>query len=120
MISVATITPNVRSICRQCARRSHDVSRLRQKKLLQRCTERHRRIGRSNAHNRAVQTIEAFFRQECSDLGADATAEDFEDALDGAIDSDDVDAVVAVYIPPLNVSGEDVANVLEGVVVKHT
>jgi acyl-CoA synthetase (NDP forming)/GNAT superfamily N-acetyltransferase len=48
-------------------------------------------------------------------LGADATAEDFEDALDAAIDNDDVDAVVAVYIPPLNVSGDDVANVLAAV-----
>ncbi len=48
-------------------------------------------------------------------LGADATAEDFEDALDAAIDDSDVDAVVAVYIPPLNVSGEDVANVLAAV-----
>jgi acyl-CoA synthetase (NDP forming)/GNAT superfamily N-acetyltransferase len=48
-------------------------------------------------------------------LGADATAEDFEDALDAAIDHADVDAVVAVYIPPLNVSGEDVANVLAAV-----
>ena len=35
-------------------------------------------------------------------LGADATAEDFEDALDAAIDDPDVDSVVAVYIPPLN------------------
>ena len=48
-------------------------------------------------------------------LGAEATAEDFEDALDQAIDDPDVDAVVAVYIPPLNVSGEDVANVLAAV-----
>ena len=48
-------------------------------------------------------------------LGADATAEDFEDALDAAIDDPEVDAVVAVYIPPLNVSGEDVANVLAAV-----
>ncbi len=48
-------------------------------------------------------------------LGADATAEDFEDALDSAIDDPDVDSVVAVYIPPLNVSGEDVANVLAAV-----
>jgi acyl-CoA synthetase (NDP forming)/RimJ/RimL family protein N-acetyltransferase len=48
-------------------------------------------------------------------LGADATAEDFEDALDAAIDDPDVDSVVAVYIPPLNVSGEDVANVLAAV-----
>ena len=48
-------------------------------------------------------------------LGADATGEDFEDALDAAIDDPEVDAVVAVYIPPLNVSGEDVANVLAAV-----
>ena len=48
-------------------------------------------------------------------LDAEPTAEDFEDALDEAIDAPDVDAVVAVYIPPLNVSGEDVANVLAAV-----
>ncbi len=48
-------------------------------------------------------------------LGADATAEDFEDALDEAIDDPEVDAVMAVYIPPLNVTGEDVANVLAAV-----
>lgn len=48
-------------------------------------------------------------------LGADATAEDFEDALDDAIDDPDVDSVIAVYIPPLNVSGEDVAYVLAAV-----
>jgi acyl-CoA synthetase (NDP forming)/RimJ/RimL family protein N-acetyltransferase len=50
-------------------------------------------------------------------LGADATAEDFEDALDAAIDDPEVDAVVAIFIPPLNVAGarEDVANVLAAV-----
>ncbi|HEV2798787.1 MAG TPA: GNAT family N-acetyltransferase [Nocardioides sp.] len=50
-------------------------------------------------------------------LGADATSEDFEDALDGAIDDPEVDAVVAIFIPPLNVPGarEDVANVLAAV-----
>lgn len=48
-------------------------------------------------------------------LGADATAEDFEDALDGAIDDPDVDSVIAVYIPPLDVTGEEVANVLAAV-----
>lgn len=48
-------------------------------------------------------------------LGADATAEDFEDALDEAIDDPDVDSVIAVYIPPLDVSGEEVANVLAAV-----
>lgn len=54
-------------------------------------------------------------RQEA--LGAEATAEDFEDALDAAIDDPDVDAVVAIFIPPLNVAGarEDVANVLAAV-----
>ena len=48
-------------------------------------------------------------------LGAEATAEDFEDALDDAIDDPEVDSVVAVYIPPLNVSGAAVANVLAAV-----
>jgi acyl-CoA synthetase (NDP forming)/RimJ/RimL family protein N-acetyltransferase len=48
-------------------------------------------------------------------LGADATAEDFEHALDDAIDNPEVDAVVAVYIPPLDTSGEAVANVLAAV-----
>ena len=48
-------------------------------------------------------------------LGAEAGAEDFEDALDAAIDDPDVDSVVAVYIPPLNVSGEEVANVLAAI-----
>jgi acyl-CoA synthetase (NDP forming)/GNAT superfamily N-acetyltransferase len=45
-------------------------------------------------------------------LGADATAEDFEHALDDAIDDPEVDAVVAVYIPPLDAGGTEVANVL--------
>jgi acyl-CoA synthetase (NDP forming)/RimJ/RimL family protein N-acetyltransferase len=45
-------------------------------------------------------------------LGADASAEDFEAALDRAIDSPDVDAVVTVFIPPLNTTGDEVAAVL--------
>jgi acyl-CoA synthetase (NDP forming)/GNAT superfamily N-acetyltransferase len=45
-------------------------------------------------------------------LGPEATAEDFEGALDAAIDDPEVDSVVAVFIPPLNTSGEEVANVL--------
>ncbi len=48
-------------------------------------------------------------------LGPEATAEDFEEALDGAIDDPDVDSVVAVFIPPLNTTGVDVANVLAAV-----
>ncbi len=48
-------------------------------------------------------------------LGPEATAEDFEDALDAAIDDPEVDSVVAVFIPPLNTTGEEVANVLAAV-----
>jgi acyl-CoA synthetase (NDP forming)/RimJ/RimL family protein N-acetyltransferase len=48
-------------------------------------------------------------------LGSDATAEDFEEALDAAIDDPDVGSVVAVYIPPLNTSGVEVADVLAAV-----
>ena len=48
-------------------------------------------------------------------LGPDAGAEDFEDALDAAIDDPDIDSVVAVYIPPLNTTGVEVANVLAAV-----
>jgi acyl-CoA synthetase (NDP forming) len=48
-------------------------------------------------------------------LGADATGPDFEDALDAAIDDPEVDAVVAVYIPPIDVPGDEVADVLAAV-----
>ncbi|GGF32625.1 GNAT family N-acetyltransferase [Marmoricola endophyticus] len=48
-------------------------------------------------------------------LGSEAGAEAYEDALDEAIDDEDVDAVVAIYIPPLDVSSEAVANVLASV-----
>ena len=48
-------------------------------------------------------------------LGAEASAEDFEDALDEAIDNDEVDSVVALYIPPLDAGGVEVANVLAAV-----
>ena len=48
-------------------------------------------------------------------LGADATADDFEHALDAAIDDHHVDAVVAVYIPPLEAPGLEVAHVLAAV-----
>ena len=48
-------------------------------------------------------------------LGAEATAEDFERALDDTVDDPEVDAVVAVFIPPLNTTGEQVADVLAAV-----
>ena len=45
-------------------------------------------------------------------LGAEASAEEFEKALDAAIDDPDVDAVLAVFIPPVNTTGAEVADVL--------
>ncbi len=48
-------------------------------------------------------------------LGAEATAEDFETALDSVIDDPAVDGVVAIYIPPLNAGGAEVANALAAV-----
>ncbi|TXL63321.1 GNAT family N-acetyltransferase [Aeromicrobium terrae] len=48
-------------------------------------------------------------------LGAEAGADDFEVAIETALASPDVDAIMVVYIPPLNTSGEEVANVLAAV-----
>ncbi|MGZ4495539.1 MAG: acetate--CoA ligase family protein, partial [Nocardioides sp.] len=62
----------------------------------------------------AAAAVGLYVRKSFS-LGADATAEDFEDALDKAIDHPEVDSVVAVFIPPLNTTGDEVANVLAAV-----
>ena len=48
-------------------------------------------------------------------LGADATAEDFESAIESALAGDETDSLVAIYIPPINTSGEEVANVLAAI-----
>ena len=48
-------------------------------------------------------------------LGADAGADDFEIALETALASPDVDALMTVYVPPINTSGEAVAGVLAAV-----
>lgn len=45
-------------------------------------------------------------------LRAEATAEDFEAGLDEALAADDVDAVLAVYLPPVEATGASVARVL--------
>src|SRR4051794_4967225 len=45
-------------------------------------------------------------------LHPEASAEEFESALDQAIDDPDIDAVLAVFIPPVDTSGADEANVL--------
>ncbi|MCK5891158.1 MAG: GNAT family N-acetyltransferase [Aeromicrobium sp.] len=48
-------------------------------------------------------------------LGASADAEDFEAAIENALANPLVDALVVVYIPPLNTSGEEVADVLAAI-----
>ncbi|MGH3456679.1 GNAT family N-acetyltransferase [Aeromicrobium sp.] len=48
-------------------------------------------------------------------LGANAGADDFELALESALASPDVDALMAVYVPPIHTSGDEVANVLAAV-----
>jgi acyl-CoA synthetase (NDP forming) len=62
----------------------------------------------------AAVTVGLEVRQQVA-LGSEASGEDFEEALDAAIDDPEVDSVVAVFIPPLNTSGEEVANVLAAV-----
>ena len=48
-------------------------------------------------------------------LGADADEVHFEKAIERALINPDIDALVVVYIPPLNTTGEDVANVLAAI-----
>ncbi len=48
-------------------------------------------------------------------LGADAGADDFELALEKALASPDVDALMVVFVPPVNTSGDEVAGVLAAV-----
>ena len=58
---------------------------------------RARPAGRRRGRGRRASSVE-----QSVSLGADASAEDFERALDAAIDNPAVDAVVAVFIPPLD------------------
>ncbi|MGA8850978.1 MAG: GNAT family N-acetyltransferase [Aeromicrobium sp.] len=48
-------------------------------------------------------------------LGATANADDFEAAIESSLADEDTDALVAIYIPPINNSGEEVANVLAAI-----
>jgi len=61
------------------------------------------------AHAVGLQVAEPF------SLGADAGADDFELAIDRALARDDIDSLVVVYVPPVNTTGEDVANVLAAI-----
>jgi acyl-CoA synthetase (NDP forming)/RimJ/RimL family protein N-acetyltransferase len=75
-------------------------------------------VGNSDAIGLLAADAAAAAGLQVSDpvaLGAEASAEDFEEALDAAIDDPEVDSVVAVFIPPLNTTGEEVANVLAAV-----
>ncbi|HNN48222.1 MAG TPA: GNAT family N-acetyltransferase, partial [Marmoricola sp.] len=64
-------------------------------------------VDAAAAHGLPVASVQA--------LGPTADANDFEEALDAAIDNEEVDAVVAVYVPPLDAPGVDVAQVLAAV-----
>jgi acyl-CoA synthetase (NDP forming)/GNAT superfamily N-acetyltransferase len=46
-------------------------------------------------------------REEPVDIGADGTPEDFRTALQSAVDDDGVDAVVAVFLPPLMAGSQE-------------
>ncbi len=48
-------------------------------------------------------------------LGANAGADDFEAAIETALAQPNIDALVVVYIPPLNTTGEEVADVLAAI-----
>ena len=72
-------------------------------------------VGNSDALALLAADAAAASGLEIRDTGGlrpDATAEDFEKALDRAIDAPDVDAVLAVFIPPVDTTGVEVANVL--------
>jgi acyl-CoA synthetase (NDP forming)/RimJ/RimL family protein N-acetyltransferase len=52
------------------------------------------------------------FAQTVRDLGAGASAQEFEDALSAAIDDPGVDAVLTIFVPPLSTAGDGVPRVL--------
>jgi acyl-CoA synthetase (NDP forming)/RimJ/RimL family protein N-acetyltransferase len=64
-------------------------------------------VDAAAAHGLPVSSVKS--------LGPTADADDFEEALDAAIDNTEVDAVIAVYVPPLDAPGVDVAQVLAAV-----
>ncbi|MCW2747877.1 MAG: family N-acetyltransferase, partial [Nocardioidaceae bacterium] len=75
-------------------------------------------VGNSDAMGLLVAdaaTAAGLIVSEPISLGAGANADDFEQALDAALDNPAIDALVTVYIPPLNTTGEEVANVLAAV-----
>jgi len=55
-----------------------------------------------------------------ADLGAGATVRDYETALAGALAADDVDAVLAIFVPPLSSAGEGVPEVIAAAAAEGT
>jgi acyl-CoA synthetase (NDP forming)/GNAT superfamily N-acetyltransferase len=59
-------------------------------------------------------------REEPVDIGTDATPEDFRAALRQAVDDEDVDAVVAVFLPPLMAGSREFGPALRAVAQEST
>ena len=75
-------------------------------------------VGNSDAMGLLIADAAAASGLQVADpvsLGADAGADDFEVAVEQALANPGIDALVVVYVPPLNTSGEEVANVLASI-----
>ncbi|GAA2068523.1 bifunctional GNAT family N-acetyltransferase/acetate--CoA ligase family protein [Aeromicrobium halocynthiae] len=75
-------------------------------------------VGNSDAMGLLIADAAAASGLQVADpvsLGADAGADDFEVAVEQALANPGIDALVVVYVPPLNTSGEEVADVLASI-----
>ena len=71
-----------------------------------------------------VQRLRPLFPEEASirnplDMIASATPDGYRSALDAMLDDANVDSAVAIFVPPLGLSQEDVAEAIVGVAAKH-
>jgi acetyltransferase len=71
-----------------------------------------------------ITRLRPLFPEEASirnplDMIASATPEGYRTALDAMLDDPHVDAAVAIFVPPLALSQEDVAGAITGVAAKH-
>ncbi|MGJ9412523.1 GNAT family N-acetyltransferase [Aeromicrobium sp. CF4.19] len=75
-------------------------------------------VGNSDAMGLLIADAAAASGLQVADpvpLGANAGADDFEVAVESALANPGVDALMVVYVPPLNTSGEEVADVLASI-----
>lgn len=75
-------------------------------------------VGNSDAMGLLIADAAAASGLQVADpvsLGADAGADDFEVAVEQALANPGIDALVVVYVPPLNTTGEEVADVLASI-----